>query len=251
MASARSTVKRLLVSPAAGGVRCLATSAARQSAGAPPAPKYYELRTYDIKQSKWDEFVRLTTEKIHMRFAASKCNVYLCADPGPEPRRRPFNEVTHIWEYDDLVQRAGVRKSLGSDKQWLADYLLPMLDTAAAHQSNSVMLPAPWWPLRPSTDGRNHFAVRKTQLHPGKTGAWSEAVKDELAGEGDNAPLGVWVTDIGDLDSVHELYSYPSHTALVEHQQHRDREAVKFDGTLIKERRWSAYVLAPWSTWSV
>lgn len=213
------------------------------------APRSGLPKSYDIRRQDWDEFSRLTNEKIQLRFEVSRCNIYLCANPGSDVRSEPWNTVTHIWEFDDLVQRAAVRKQLGGDENWLSQYLRPALKMMG-HQANSIMQLAPNCSLQSSPPSHRHFAVRKTQLHPGMTAAWLKTLGEMPAME--NQPLGTWTTDIGDLDSVIQLYSYADRQSLMQHQQSLDSATAPFQPDLVKSRQWNDYEIASWSPeWSV
>ena len=66
-----------------------------------------ELRTYALKPSHFGKYIQLSNEKFHLRTAHSKLNGFWIHDLGG------LNAVTHLWEYQDLADRAQVRANLG------------------------------------------------------------------------------------------------------------------------------------------
>ena len=53
------------------------------------------------------KYVEASNEKFHLRTAHSKLNGFWIHDLGG------LNAVTHLWEYQDLADRAQVRANLG------------------------------------------------------------------------------------------------------------------------------------------
>ena len=82
--------------------------------------KIYEFRTYTAHPEHFPEFLKLTNEKIHMRTAHSKLLGYWTTEIGGQ------NEVVHLWEYDTLTHRQGVRAALVQDKPWNEQYMSKM-----------------------------------------------------------------------------------------------------------------------------
>ena len=88
--------------------------------------KIYELRTYNIKPECMKPFVDLSLEKFHIRTRFSVLHGYWTAEIGG------INQVVHIWEYDNYVHRANVRKELAGNQDWISQYfskILPMFTT--------------------------------------------------------------------------------------------------------------------------
>lgn len=130
---------------------------------------FYEFRTYCIRPEHNAAFLKLTTEKIHLRTAHSQLIGYWSVEYGG------LNEVFHIWRYGENVlhlkestsqrltplalpaesysQRAAVRAALSQDPSWISEYIsaaLPMLTS----QDNQVTYLVPWSCLqKPPTEG--------------------------------------------------------------------------------------------------
>ena len=123
--------------------------------------KIYELRTYNIKPECMKPFVDLSLEKFHIRTQFSVLHGYFTAEIGG------INQVVHIWEYDNYVHRASVRKELAGNQDWISQYfskILPMMTT----QTNVGMM---------SLDNGNQPDI----VHPEGTGVyelWSIATEN-------------------------------------------------------------------------
>uniref|UniRef100_A0ABM0ME40 Protein NipSnap homolog 3A-like n=1 Tax=Saccoglossus kowalevskii TaxID=10224 RepID=A0ABM0ME40_SACKO len=91
--------------------------------------KWYELRTYKIQPAKLQDFMKLSIDKINLRFNHSKGIGYWMADIGG------LNEAVHIWEYDNFAHRTKVRKQMSEDPSWNAEYLSKMLPMLVNQES--------------------------------------------------------------------------------------------------------------------
>ncbi|MFB9324482.1 NIPSNAP family protein [Paenibacillus aurantiacus] len=102
----------------------------------------YEMRTYTVKVGKLNEYIKHFEEvglPIISKYA--KLIGYWYTDIGE------LNQVIHIWEYEDLNQRAARRKALYSDPEWLEKFVpiaLPMLDK----QESKIMYAANFSPIQ-------------------------------------------------------------------------------------------------------
>lgn len=70
------------------------------SNGAHAQSKMYELRTYAVNPANFGEFLKLTSEKFHLRTAHSRLIGYWATELGG------VNEVVHIWEYG-MISKQG------------------------------------------------------------------------------------------------------------------------------------------------
>jgi len=163
--------------------------------------KVYELRTYNLVPQKVGEFMKLSNEKFHLRTQHSVLLGYWTTELGG------LNQVVHLWEYESLSERAGVRAKLGGDPDWQAQYfqkILPWLQ----HQDNMTL----------SSFGNE--LTKTTELTTASpTGAgyelwqldmktlpqeWSpDVIQAVLAVQNDNRQIcGLYKSDIGDMNSV-------------------------------------------------
>eukprot|EP01113_Clastostelium_recurvatum_P043728 TRINITY_DN727_c0_g1_i2.p1 TRINITY_DN727_c0_g1~~TRINITY_DN727_c0_g1_i2.p1 ORF type:complete len:249 (+),score=59.74 TRINITY_DN727_c0_g1_i2:39-785(+) len=181
------------------------------SSSSPSAKKVYELRTYDIKPEFFPAFLQLTAKHIHLRTQHSPCLGYWATEIGG------INQVVHLWEYDSLDQRAGVRKALGGDKDWNALYMTPMRPMLAK-QDNAVMLTFPWGNvlegLQANKTGSNIYELKTYTVKSGALSAWEQAwAKAFDKRKKYSVSNGVFYSDIGPLSTVTHLWSYPSYAA--------------------------------------
>lgn len=75
----------------------------------------YEIRTYDLKPRMVEEYRSRFAEKLPDRLEFSKLGGHWATDIGP------LNQVVAIWPYDDLKQRARIRKEAEDAGIWPPD----------------------------------------------------------------------------------------------------------------------------------
>lgn len=92
----------------------------------------FELRTYALKPTKVAAYVALSNEKFHLRTSHSILNGFWFHELGGT-----LNACTHIWQYDSLAHRAGIRAALAKDEQWIGEYVKELLPCLEA-QTNKV-----------------------------------------------------------------------------------------------------------------
>ena len=220
----------------------------------PPKKVVYEYREYQIKPDEWENFNKLTKEKIQRRFDVSKCNIYL--RPNEITRERAIRtkrgyvyRVVHIWQYESLDERSRVRKQLSEDKVWISGYLQPALKYMVSQKSFIIQPVAGFLPRQGSPELR-YFAIRKFHSRPGEGSAYCRSLAKFLERQGVEAyPLGVWMSEFGELDSTIELYGYQHYSQGFRHQM--DLQECKFSGARTNKRStFMVHELADWSQWS-
>jgi hypothetical protein len=100
----------------------------------------YELRSYRAHYQQAPKWVGHFKAVLPARQEYSRLVGLWTGDVGP------LNQVTHLWAYDDLNQRADVRARVMQDPRW-KDYLassLPLL----AEQHAVVLVPTDYSPLK-------------------------------------------------------------------------------------------------------
>lgn len=97
----------------------------------------FELRTYALKPTHVAPYVALTKEKFHLRTAHSILNGFWFHELGGT-----LNAVTHIWQYDSLSHRASVRAALGSDPDWISQYVKELLPCLESQVNKVCQVPA-------------------------------------------------------------------------------------------------------------
>ena len=220
----------------------------------PPKKVVYEYREYQIKPDEWENFNKLTKEKIQRRFDVSKCNIYLCANESTREKvirtnRDYLCRVAHIWQYESLDERSRVRKQLSEDKVWISGYLQPALKYMASQKSVIIQPVADFLPRQGSPELR-HFAIRKFYSRPGEGSAYCRSLAKFLERQGVEAyPLGVWMSEFGELDSTIELYGYQHAFNCFRHQMDLQRFNFSEARTNIRST-FASYDLPDWSQWS-
>lgn len=161
----------------------------------------YEFRTYSIKPSEMNNFMKLTKEHIDIRTAHSELTGYWTVELGG------VNQVFHIWKYDDYTHRATVRAALGQDKEWQEKYMtkmLPLLDK----QENEITYLVPWCQLmKPEKEGV--YEIITFQMKPGGPAAWGKAFRAAInthVNSGYSTLVGVFHSEFGLLNRVHVLW---------------------------------------------
>lgn len=164
----------------------------------------HELRTYTIQPSKFKDFVAHTAKVgIKLRTKHSKVVGYWTTEIGE------LNQVVHLWEYENFDHRTRVRAALAKDKAWNTKYVSrsrPMLQ----HQESMVLVPADFWPFTPPS-GNGIYELRSYRLQAGKVPEWLEYFKTGLQARVKySKPVGVWSSELGELNRVVHLWPYES-----------------------------------------
>ncbi len=164
----------------------------------------HELRTYTIQPSKFKDFVAHTAKVgIKLRTKHSKLAGYWTTEIGE------LNQVVHLWEYENFDHRTRVRAALAKDKAWNTKYVSrsrPMLQ----HQESMVLVPADFWPFTPPS-GNGIYELRSYRLQAGKVPEWLEHFKVGLQARVKySKPVGVWSSELGELNRVVHLWPYES-----------------------------------------
>ncbi|XP_073677131.1 protein NipSnap homolog 3A isoform X1 [Garra rufa] len=185
---------------------------------------FYEFRTYYIQPHLNAAFLKLTSEKIHLRTAHSELVGYWSVEYGG------LNQVFHIWKYDSYAQRASVRAALAQDPNWIEQYIskaMPMLSS----QDNEVTYLVPWSKIqKPPKDG-GVFELATFQMKPGGPAVWGKAFQVAVSthiGSGYAHAVGVFHSEFGPLNQVHVLRWYESadQRAGIRHTSHQDARVV-------------------------
>jgi hypothetical protein len=164
----------------------------------------HELRTYTVKPGKLAEYL----EKSGSIGRAVRGDRFGTLRGYWSTELGPLNQVVHLWEYPDLAARAAARAGLARDERWVKEYLPvtgPLLDA----QENMILTPFDWAPFRPGPGGMGIYELRQYRLHPGKLGAYGEAMRERLRiREQYSAPIAYWQVEVGPLNTVVHLWPY-------------------------------------------
>ena len=163
----------------------------------------HELRTYTIHPGKLATYVELSGSVGRPirgdRFG--KLVGYWSTEFGP------LNQVVHVWEYADFAARTQARAGLARDERWTTEYI-PKSQPLMQSQENMILAPVDWYPLRP-TSGMGVYELRVYRLYPGKVPEWLRHFREGLTvREKYSAPVAVWSSEIGPLNTVAHLWGY-------------------------------------------
>lgn len=101
----------------------------------------YEHRTYRLKNGAVPEYLRVVEDEgiAIQRHHLGTLVGYFTTEIGP------LNEITHIWAFTDLEDRARRRAALTADPAWLA--FLPKIRSLIEEGQNRILKPTGFSPL--------------------------------------------------------------------------------------------------------
>jgi len=204
----------------------------------------HELRTYTLLPKKAPEFLKLTRKVgFEIRSKHSKCLGYWTSEIGD------LNQVVHLWEYADFAHRTQTRAALAEDKEWQKQFVSEARK-CQLRQESTILIPSDVWPFTPGS-GNGIYELRYYRLYPGKVGEWMDIFGKGLPARTKHSkPVGVWSSELGELNMVYHMWGYPDLQARadVRKQVAADpawSDAVKSLGPLMLEM--SAKILVPTS----
>ena len=162
----------------------------------------FELRTYHVHPTALESFAELAVRAAK----AAKKHAELVGQWTTEPRE--VGRLVELWKFIDFHHRAAARARIAQQSVW-KKFLLqgqPML----ASTESLIMLPLPEWPFSPPAHSA-FYELRDHRLHPGTTAQWLEAWRRGMSvREKFSRPVGVWQSDIGELNRMVSLWPYSS-----------------------------------------
>ncbi|XP_041041335.1 protein NipSnap homolog 3A isoform X1 [Carcharodon carcharias] len=180
-----------------GQQRSIGTSAGGQQQNG----TFYEFRTYIIQPGKVADFMKLTSDNIHLRTAHSELIGYWSVEIGC------LNEVFHIWKYDSYKERAAVREALANNKDWQQNYISKMLPMLL-NQTSEIVYMVPWAELR-KPPKKGIYELINYQMVPGGPVVWGKAFQKAVSAHnhvGYCTLIGVFHSEFGHLNKVHSLW---------------------------------------------
>ena len=160
----------------------------------------YEFRTYTLAPGKMAEFMKRWEPMLPKRLERSRLAALWTTEIGP------LNQVIHVWEYKDVLQRTEIRAKAMQDGIWP-----PKTQDLIVDMKSDIMVPLPFSPpMTPSNHGP-YFEMRTYLMKPGAAGEMSERWKSHLPGRQKLSPLiGVFTSDIGHLNQWVHIWAYKS-----------------------------------------
>lgn len=185
----------------------------------------YELRTYTVVPGKVNEYLRLSGETGRKVRGDDygKQEGFWFTEFGA------LNQLVHLWSYADLNERERLRAELAKNPAWTKDYL-PQIRGLLIAQENKILSPVV--PLKPPAESGNVYELRTYRCPVGKVGEWVALFKEILpTREKYSKNVGLWQTDVAQLNEVVHLWAYPSLN---------DRAKVR--ATVLQDPAWQAFV---------
>lgn len=160
----------------------------------------YEIRTYDLKPRMVEEYRSRFAEKLPDRLEFSKLGGHWATDIGP------LNQVVAIWPYDDLKQRARIRKEAEDAGIWPPD-----TGDLIVNMKSEIYRPAPF--MTPLGE-RKIGPIYEMRLYTWPPEVIPEALEvwgSRIARREELSPLvGCWYSELGGLNNFVHLWAYTS-----------------------------------------
>lgn len=101
-----------------------------------------EQRTYTLYSGKTAQYLRLYENEglaIQKPILGNLLG-YFSTDIGV------LNQIIHLWQYEDLEDRARRRAQLAADERW--QVFVPKIQALIFQQENKILIPAPFSPIK-------------------------------------------------------------------------------------------------------
>jgi hypothetical protein len=157
-----------------------------------------EVRTYKLKPASVPEFEKRFAEKLPERVKLSPLAALWHTEVGP------LNEVTHVWPYDSLDQRAEVRAAAVKTGVWPPNNT----DLLVSMQSE-IYIAAPFSPALTPREVGPLFEIRTYTLAPGALAGMMERWATKIDERVKLSPLvGAWYSELGGLNKWVHIWAY-------------------------------------------
>ena len=172
----------------------------------------HEIRTYALKPGSTPQFLKNTGDMVDKRLEYSPLVGFFYTEVGE------LNQVVHIWQYEDVNQRAEVRAKVVEDGIWPPNNNDIILD-----QQSEIFIPAPFMPqLAIKRNIGPLFELRVYKYPAGGIpkviAAWGANIDARLSL---SDAVGVWYSEIGGLNLWAHMWAYESY-------EHRTEARAKF-----------------------
>lgn len=162
----------------------------------------YELRTYTLIPGKQAEYLALNREIGR----PTRGDKYGKLEGSWTTEIGPLNRFVHLWSYPSLDERARLRGELAKNPDWTQGYL-PKIRPLMLAQENKILSPV--LPLKPPTASGHVYELRWYRTQVGKAPEWLGLFKEIMPVRERYSPnVGVWQTEMGQLNEVVHLWAY-------------------------------------------
>ena len=189
----------------------------------------YELRTYTVKPGTIPAILKVN-EEVARPVRGDNYGVlagYWYTDIGP------VNQVMHLWEWENLVERDRLRAELGTLEAWGKEYV-PVIRPHLVKQQVRFLKPAR--EINPPADGGNFYEFRNYRVQPGTAGQWIANILQAMPlREKYSQNVAMWTTEVPDPNEVCHLWVYKDldHRAKARAESAADTEL----GDILKDGR--------------
>jgi hypothetical protein len=162
----------------------------------------YELRTYTLVPGKQNEYLKLAAE-VGRKARGDK---YGKLEGFWSTEFGALNQVVHLWQFSDLVERERLRAELGKNEEWTKGYV-PQIRPLLLAQENKILSAAV--PVTPPADTGNVYELRWYRAHVGRSAEWIGLFKEILPVRAQfMRRVGVWTTEIAQLNEVVHMWVF-------------------------------------------
>ena len=187
----------------------------------------YELRTYTLQPGTQGQYVKNSSE-VGRKIRGDKYGKF---EGGWSTEFGTLNQVVHLWTYESLNERERLRGELAKNEEWTKGYL-PHTRGALLAQENKILSAV--LPLKPPAEPGHVYELRWYRAHVGKLAEWLSLFKAVMpARERYSKNVGLWQTEMGQLNEVVHLWAYRdlNHRGEVRGSALKDPEWQKFIAT--------------------
>ncbi len=163
----------------------------------------YELRTYTFQQGKAAAYVDLVQNvgRPVRGDEYGKCHGYWVHEFGQ------LNQVSHLWSYASLDERARLREALSKNERWTRDFtthVRPLL------QRQDIRFLNPVTELKPPEQSGGVYELRTYRTQPGDAPAYAQLLKSYFpVREKYSKNVGLWTGEAPQPNELVHLWNYP------------------------------------------
>ncbi|KAI9488100.1 hypothetical protein BDB00DRAFT_66798 [Zychaea mexicana] len=165
----------------------------------------HELQKHKVRPDKVEEYINLVTSYLPKIANNPRNELHLCG--SWEVVIGELDTFVHIWEYKGYPGHRNTMARLAEDPY---NAFLKQLRPLLISRENNVMLEFSFWKTSPPMETNGIYELRHYQLKPGRLLEWETEWRKGLECRRQYcAPVGAWFSQLGELHSVHHMWTYP------------------------------------------
>ncbi|KAI7868906.1 hypothetical protein BDF14DRAFT_1723688 [Spinellus fusiger] len=166
----------------------------------------HELQRHHVKPDKVEDYIKLVSIYYPMFANDATNDVHLCGSWSVEVGT--LDTFVHIWEYKGYPGHQKTVTKLANDPTYIE--FMRQLRPLLISRSNNIMLEFSFWQTSPPKTTNGIYELRKYSLKPGHLLEWEMHWRKGLECRRQFCePVGAWFSQLGDLNTVHHMWSYP------------------------------------------